>query len=91
VRRRRLLRVSTVVHLPQDLAARLAAEATRRGVSVDELSAELLNAGLGSSPEVSDGDPLEAFIGSGASGRQDLGRRHRQIRAQLTEGRDSRS
>jgi hypothetical protein len=67
----------------------LADEAARRGVSVDELLVELLDAGLGSSPEVSAQDPLEAFIGSGASGRQDLGRRHRQIRAELTEGRDS--
>ena len=31
-------------------------------------------------------DALEAFIGSGASGRGDLARRHREIRAEMTEG-----
>jgi hypothetical protein len=44
----------------EELAARLAAEAERRGLAVevfvDELAARL-------------DDPLEAFIGSGASGR----------------------
>ncbi|HXW81151.1 MAG TPA: hypothetical protein VEJ84_16745 [Acidimicrobiales bacterium] len=50
------------LHVPEDLAGRLAAEASRRGISVDELSAQLLAAGL---PEE---DPLEAFIGSGDSG-----------------------
>lgn len=49
-------------------------------MSVDELSVELLNAGL--SPD----DPLEAFIGSIHSGRGDLGRRHRQIKLEVTEG-----
>lgn len=68
------------MHVPEDLAARLVAEAARRGVSVDELSADLLAAGL------SGEDPLEAFIGSIHSGRGDLGRRHREIKAQLTEG-----
>ena len=46
----------------EDLGGRLAAEAARRGVSVDELSAQLLAAGL---PQE---DPLETFIGSGDSG-----------------------
>jgi hypothetical protein len=31
-------------------------------------------------------DALEGFIGSGASGRGDLARRHRQIRAEMTKG-----
>ncbi len=38
--------MSAIVHLPDDLAGRLAAEAARRGVSIDELSAELVAAGL---------------------------------------------
>ena len=33
-----------------------------------------------------EGDPLEAFIGSGSSGRGDLARRHREIRVELTGG-----
>ncbi len=53
--------MSSIVHVPDELAGRLEAEAARRGVSVDNLSAELLGAGL--SP-----DPLEASIGSGDSG-----------------------
>lgn len=75
--------VSTTVHVPHDLAARLEAEAARRGVDVDELSAELLTAGLS-------GDDLEAFIGSGHSGPGDLGRRHREIKAEHTRGRSAR-
>jgi hypothetical protein len=73
--------VSTIVHVPEDLAGRLGAEAARRGLSMDELSTELLAAGL------SQDDPLEAFIGSGHSRRGDLGRRHREIRADVTKGR----
>ena len=69
--------MSSTVHVPEDLADRLAAEATRRGVSVDQLSAELLAAGLAD-------DPLEALIGSVHSGRGDLGRRHREVRAEST-------
>lgn len=52
------------VNLPADVAARLVAEATRRGVSVDDLAAELLATRL---PEPTE-DALEAFIGCGASG-----------------------
>ncbi len=68
------------VNVPEALADRLATEAARRGMTVDDLSVELLNAGL--SPD----DPLEAFIGSIHSGRGDLGRRHRQIKLEVTEG-----
>jgi hypothetical protein len=31
-------------------------------------------------------DPLDAFIGSGASGRRDLSQRHREMRAKKTSG-----
>jgi len=68
--------MAMTVHVPEDLGSRLAVEASRRGLSVDELSAQLLDAGLSSD------DPLEAFIGSGRSGRGDLGRRHREILAE---------
>jgi len=71
--------MSLSVHLPEELAERLAAEATRRGMSVDDLSAELLAAGLDAHRQ---GDALEAFIGSGHSGLGDLARRHRQILAE---------
>ncbi len=72
--------MSTTVHVPEDLSGRLATEAARRGVSVDDLAAELLAAGLSSE------DPLETFIGSVRSGRGDLGRRHREIKAEVTAG-----
>jgi hypothetical protein len=58
------------VNLPDDVAAQLAAEAARRGVSVDDLAAQLLAVRLPEPAE--DGieeDALEAFIGCGASGR----------------------
>ena len=61
------------VHLPEQLAGTLTAEAARRGVSVDDLSAELVAAGL---PAGSDPDPLEAFIGSGDSGDPTWAARH---------------
>jgi len=57
--------MSTTLHVPEELAGRLQAEASRRGLSVDELSAQLLAAGL------LEQDPLEAFIGCGSSGRHE--------------------
>lgn len=54
--------VTLTVNLPEDLAARLAAEAARLQVSVEELVAQLVAARL-----PVDDDPLENFIGSGAS------------------------
>jgi hypothetical protein len=72
--------VSVVVHLPEELAARIEAVAAKRGVSPDEVVAEMLAAQLPAE------DALEGFIGSGASGRGDLARRHRQIRAEMTKG-----
>lgn len=55
--------MSSSVQLPDELASRLAAEASRRAQSVDDLAAELLAAQLPVE------DPLESFIGSGSSGR----------------------
>jgi hypothetical protein len=60
--------MSAIVHLPDELAGRLAAEAARRGMSVDEVAAEALAARF---PDTAGGggrDALEAFIGSGDSG-----------------------
>lgn len=71
------------VHLPDELRARLAAEAARQGKSVDALVAEIVAAQI---PAETTEDPLEAFIGSGSSGRGDLARRHREIRAEMTDG-----
>jgi hypothetical protein len=79
--------MSQIVHLPDELGNRLAAEAARRGITVDELSAELLAAGLPGPPGE---DPLEAFIGSGRSGRGDLARRHREIKSELSQGQAAR-
>jgi plasmid stability protein len=71
------------VHLPDELRARVAAEAARQGKSVDALVAEIVAAQV---PAEMSEDPLEAFIGSGSSGRGDLARRHREIRAEMTDG-----
>ncbi|MHB8295699.1 MAG: hypothetical protein ACYDH5_13965 [Acidimicrobiales bacterium] len=59
--------MSLTVHLPGELGTRLAAEADRRGLSVDELLAELVADRLPSTSE--SGGPLGSFIGCGASGR----------------------
>jgi hypothetical protein len=77
--------VSVTVHVPDELAARLRAEATRRGAEADDVATELLTAGLDRNA-----DPLEAFIGSGHSGRDDLGRRHREILAERLTGKTAR-
>jgi hypothetical protein len=69
--------MSVTVELPDDALRKLTAEAERRGVSIDVIIAELAAA-------LPDEDPLDAFIGSGASGRGDLARRHREIRAEQT-------
>jgi Ribbon-helix-helix protein, copG family len=54
--------MSVTVELPEDALARLRAEAARRGVSIDVVIAEL-------AAHLPAEDPLEAFIGCGASGR----------------------
>ena len=48
--------------LPAEAQARLEAEATRRGVTLDRLIADL-------AAQLPAEDPLEAFIGCGVSGR----------------------
>lgn len=72
--------MSLVLHVPEELATRLEAEASRRGVTVDELAAEALAARF---PGPGAGhDALGAFIGSGASGRREAFDIH-QARAEL--------
>ena len=71
------------VELSDEVLTRLEAEATRRGVSVEAVITEFA-AQLSSQP--AEDDALEAFIGCGTSGRTDLGRRHREIRAEQTAG-----
>lgn len=71
------------VNLPDDLAARLAAEAARRGVGVDEVAAEVLAAHL---PPARFGRPAGrrlAFAGIGAS---TSGRRAADADDMLAEG-----
>ena len=62
--------IMLTLHLPDELADRLAVEAARRGMSVDELAAETLADRFppAARPERDQSDPLEAFIGSGDSG-----------------------
>jgi len=58
-----------MVHLPDELARHLEAEAARRGVSVEQLAVEALRVRYGSeaAPD-SDVYALEAFIGTFDSG-----------------------
>ena len=60
-----------MVHLPDELARRLEAEAARRGVSVDDLAVEALEGRYGKTALIPDGEraaALAAFIGCGDSG-----------------------
>jgi hypothetical protein len=54
--------MSVTIDLPADAQARLEAEAARRGITLDELIAELAKT-------LPAQDPLEAFIGCAASDR----------------------
>jgi hypothetical protein len=62
--------MSVTVEVPEPLAGRLAAEAARRGVSVDEVAVEVLEDryGSASSALVGEDDALDAFIGCFDSG-----------------------
>jgi hypothetical protein len=74
----------SVVHLPDELIDRLAAEAARRGMTVDELAAEALAVRFPQAGSDPGDDSLEAFIGSGTSGRREPFDIH-QARAELAE------
>ena len=54
--------MTVTIELPADAQARLEAEATRRGITLEQLIVELAS-------QLPAEDPLEAFIGCGASGR----------------------
>jgi predicted transcriptional regulator len=62
--------MTLTVHLSEELARRLAAEAARRGVSVEQIAAEALEAGLEDRAVVA-GSPKRrlAFAAIGASGQ----------------------
>lgn len=61
--------MSTTVELPEPLAARLAAEAAQRGLTVEDVALEVL-ADRYAPADVDDAeDALVAFIGCGSSGR----------------------
>ena len=60
----------SVVHVPEELAQRLAAEAERRHMRVDDLASELVSDGLRDYEGA-----LEAFIGAGDSGDPDWAER----------------
>ena len=70
--------MTLTIDIASDIQARLRAEAARRGTTVDHVIADLVS-------KLPLQDPLEAFIGSGASGRGDLGRNHREQRADETK------
>jgi len=65
--------VTLTVNLPEELAARLADEATRRGITVDDVLAEMVAAGLPVRRRLS-------FIGIGHSGGGEaVAERHQEI------------
>lgn len=82
-----MLLVMTInVALTDEVAARLQAEAERRGLSVVRLIEELAE---DLPPAPSSGERRLSFIGIGHSGRNDLSARHREIRAQATADADA--
>lgn len=77
--------VTVTLDLPADAQARLETEASRRGITLDQLIAELA-AELPVSRAGGEAKHRLSFIGAGHSGRGDLSRRHREIRAEQTAG-----
>jgi hypothetical protein len=75
--------VIVTLDLPAEAQARLQAEAARRGITLDQLVAEIADTfpTANTAPKHRLG-----FIGAGHSGRGDLSRRHREIRAEQTAG-----
>lgn len=74
----KLVVVTLTLQVPEDLAGRLSVEASRRGISVEELSALLLAAGLDQrSPR-----RRLAFAGIGASGSARGGAQAEQLLAE---------
>jgi predicted transcriptional regulator len=71
--------VSLTVHLPEDLSRRVEEAAARRHQTPEEVALEAIAAQLPAGPVE---DSLEAFIGSGRSGRGDLARSHREVLAE---------
>ncbi|WP_334144563.1 ribbon-helix-helix protein, CopG family [Rhabdothermincola sp.] len=70
--------MSLTVQLPDEALRRLQAEAARRGVSVDEVIAELAGQLPGVEPVRKAPGHRFSFIGIGASGRADGSERHRE-------------
>jgi hypothetical protein len=72
--------MTLTVHLPENLAAVLEAEAARRGQSTDQVAADLLAERLPAAPA---SDPVDAFIGAADSGDPSWADRDtRQLRVQ---------
>lgn len=67
-----MVAMSMTVEVPEPLAGRLAAEAARRGVSVEVVAVEALQGVFGPvTPANAGGDALESFIGCFDSGDPD--------------------
>lgn len=76
--------VTITVHLPDELAAPLAAAAAARGIAVEQIAAELVAEGLAGKGAT---DALEAFLGSGSSGQHeplDIHQARRELAARTT-------
>lgn len=77
--------MTVTLDLPPEAQARLEAEAGRRGITIDQLVAEIAADFADDAPESAPQRRL-SIIGVGHSGRGDLARRHREIRAEQTTG-----
>jgi predicted transcriptional regulator len=75
----RLMVMPLTLHLPEELARRVTKAAAARHQTPEQVALEAIEAQL---PPEEEPGALEAFIGSGASGRGDLALRHREILAE---------
>lgn len=79
--------VTVTVHLPDELAGRLAKAAARRGVGVDEIAAEFVTAGLsGTETQAGSATPQGRRLGFAGVGASSSGRCASEVDDLLAEG-----
>lgn len=80
-------KVTVTVHLPDELAGRLAAAAARRGVGVDEIAVELVTAGLAETEtHTGSANPQGRRLGFAGVGASSSGRSASEADDMLAEG-----
>ena len=76
----------SLVSIPDELKHRLDTAAAARGITAEQLAAEVLTAAIPASNDARPPTAALSFIAIGNSGRPDLGTRHHDIRRELANG-----